>query len=100
MRPSRTGGTVPPGNTTGPLPLVLAVDSGDNATWTWSGSDPVNWGFYLSTAVVPGAELETSTGSSRGAFIPALSSLIIVIRGLDSTGLIFVTPASNAVFVP
>lgn len=77
----------------------MSIDSGDDATWTWTGSNPDHWSMQASgSSGGPYSQVYTVTGSSRGPF-GLDSGLYWVMIGKDSGGA-DVTAQSNEVLAP
>lgn len=68
-------------------------------SWTWSGPNPDTWGSYLAGDVVPGDEIRVQGGTARSDDTSYGIGDHAVVRGLNSAGDTFQTPASNTVVV-
>jgi hypothetical protein len=90
---------VPPGNTSGPLPLVLLAQAGANISWSWTGTDPDHWETYQVQSDFPSTNIDTYAATDRTGTTSQDAGHTLYIIGVASDGVTAQTAFSNQIIV-
>lgn len=86
MRPSRTGGTVPPGNHTPAQAPILSSPNPSEIDWIWTYPNPVTWNEWESADGVTGWFIVNSQPGSARNDTGVDSGYYCYIQGVDGSG--------------
>jgi hypothetical protein len=80
------------------VPAPVLTDTGGGFfDFTFSGTDPDNWGFFVVPNADPASPDDVISGTDREFFEPGLSGQSVYVRGINAGFTAFTTPPSNVV---